>query len=338
MPEILKQRLVLCLIALTTVPFVLVVNMPSWGDVSSVALYFSSIFGYIGVALLVWQLMLGTRTVSGLFFDDLPDKLKLHHWLGMYGSIAILLHPILLLVAYSETIWYLLWPVNGGSFEFYVTLGRIAFWGLVALWTSAVVIRKLIPYRLWRYAHMMVAYPALVLAVLHAPAVGSSFGNSWVQFYWYIFVAVILICAALRLRHLFGFGKVRYAVSGNESLNDEVYVLTLQAQEKRLDILPGQYIYLQPSLLRESHPFTVLDCDAGTGRVRVAIKVSGRFTKKLLGLKTGQNILVDGPYGKFLAGQSADVPTVFIAGGIGVTPFYQQVMQGDISNVYIFIT
>lgn len=341
MPEATKQRLTILAMMLATLPFFIAVNLPSvtgmnTSSLQSVALYFSAVSGYIGISLLIWQLILGTRTISGLFFDDLPDKLKLHHKLGMYGAIAILLHPLLLLVAYSEMPVYLFWPSNAGTFELSVTYGRIAFWSALLLWTSAVLLRRFIPYRFWRYGHILTSYTALILVILHVPEIGSSFKNDWVQFYWYIFVAIAIICIALRLRYLFGYGKVKYKVTNKQFLNDLVYVLTLQPQEKQLPIAAGQHIYLQMALLRESHPFTVLDYDSNTGKIRVAIKIFGRFTKKLSSVKTGQDLLIDGPYGVFLNSQSTSQPTIFIAGGIGITPFYQQSVGSDNQSIYLF--
>ncbi|MGD8373911.1 MAG: ferredoxin reductase family protein [Candidatus Woesebacteria bacterium] len=341
MSEITKQRLLILAICLTTIPFFATVNLPSnWGlgtqDIQSVALYFSAVSGYIGVALLIWQLLLGTRSVSGLFFDDLPDKLKLHHKLGMYGSIAVLLHPVLLLVVYSESLVYVLWPTDDSSFELAVTYGRIAFWGMVLLWLSAVIFRKYISYRLWRYGHILASYSALAFVILHTPEIGSSFKNDWIQFYWYSFMAIAAICLILRLRFLTGLGKVKYTVVNKSDLNDKVYTITLKPVKKQLVIAAGQHVFIQAALLRESHPFSVLDYDPKTGQLQITIKVFGRFTSKLRNIKVGQKLLLDGPYGNFLSTQNNDKLTVYVAGGIGITPFYQNAISSNNKNTYLF--
>ena len=48
------------------------------------------------------------------------------------------------------------------------------------------------------------------------------------------------------------------------------------------------------------------------------------FKQALFGLKAGDSVEVKGPMGKFLLPQDSSVPLVWIAGGIGITPFRSQ--------------
>ena len=67
------------------------------------------------------------------------------------------------------------------------------------------------------------------------------------------------------------------------------------------------------------HPFTI--CSApGSEELAVTIKNLGDYTAALQDIQTGTNVLVDGPYGIFCPG-TTEKPLLFIAGGIGITPF-----------------
>lgn len=332
MSEQHKHQFVIAAIIATTVPFLFIVNMPaSWSlasdNLRAIALYLSSVAGYVSLSLIVWEFILGTRSVSGLYFADLASKLRLHRWLGTYGVAAFVLHVVLVIVAYNESLLYGIMPSLDTPYETAVTYGRLAFMGIVAIWLTSAIARKAIAFRPWKYIHYL-AYPIMFLSLLHIPPIGSSFANRAVLFYWTLFVITILLCTALRMRHLFGYGKLVYDIEQNRAIGDGVYLLQLRAQGKSLTLKPEQYVYLQPGLRHEEHPFTVLDFDE-QGRIIIAFKVYGSFTKKLAQMEHGSTLLVDGPYGNFMREHSDSLQpgSVFIAGGIGVTPFLWHAMH-----------
>lgn len=333
MTEHARYKVLLLLIALTTVPFFFAVQTPtSWAidsaGVKAIALYGSAVFGYIGVSLLMWQLIIGTRSIAGLFFVNLPEKLTLHRRIGTYGILVFLLHPALMLIAYAEPLTYLVTPNLSTGYETAVTYGRFALMTLLVIWVTSVVIRGKIGYRPWKYLHYL-TYVIIVLVLLHAPEVGSSFTQPWVQFYWYSFVSIMLIAIALRLRHVFTYGKAPYRVVALQQLTTEVQSYTLEPLGKKLIPRIGQYIYIQRRLWGEEHPFTVVDHDPTTGKLLIVCKISGSFTKALAQTKRGETVLLDGPYGTFTYEHIVE-PTdssVFIAGGIGITPFVRHLLK-----------
>jgi len=54
------------------------------------------------------------------------------------------------------------------------------------------------------------------------------------------------------------------------------------------------------------------------------IKNTGRFTKTTLNLKAGEEVIVDGPFGIFALKDNGK-DSVFIAGGVGITPFFSMI-------------
>ncbi|MDC7231957.1 MAG: hypothetical protein PQJ58_01900 [Spirochaetales bacterium] len=83
----------------------------------------------------------------------------------------------------------------------------------------------------------------------------------------------------------------------------------------------GQFAYFRfpGSVVKgEEHPFTISSAPV-EGHVAVAVKNLGDYTSLVPGLETGQTVVLDGPYGHF--GYSRGGRSLFIAGGIGITPF-----------------
>ena len=342
MSEKRKHTFLLGMLLATSLPFFFAVKQPvsvglSGNGLKALLLYLSDVAGYVGLSLLMWQFILGTRSVAALFFADLASKLKLHKDLGTYGSVVFLLHPVLLILAYHEPWKYLIWPTLDGGYETAVTFGRLAFIGLLIIWVTSALLRGNIRYRPWKYIHYL-SYPILLVALLHIPHTGDSFQQPAIKFFWVSFVSVILLCTALRMRHLFGYGKVPYEVLENSLLNERVYLLKLRAEHKKIGVSAGQYVYLQPGLRHEEHPFSVPEYDNETGELLIAYKVFGAFTRKLSKMLAGETLLVDGSYGVFTR-ELNDVPppgSVFIAGGIGMTPFFRHAFRRKDARYVLF--
>ena len=88
---------------------------------------------------------------------------------------------------------------------------------------------------------------------------------------------------------------------------------------------PGQFLYFRPlesKLRSEEHPFTIASAPDRERGVAISVKGLGDFTRSLAKLRPGDKVAVDGPYGRFSHHHSpGEGELVFLAGGIGVTPF-----------------
>jgi len=56
------------------------------------------------------------------------------------------------------------------------------------------------------------------------------------------------------------------------------------------------------------------------------------FKRSLVKMPLGSEIQIEGPYGDFLLHHNLDRPAVFLAGGIGVTPFHSMVRQNALKG------
>ena len=72
-----------------------------------------------------------------------------------------------------------------------------------------------------------------------------------------------------------------------------------------------------------AHPFTIASADQGDQTISFQIKALGDYTGQLgRRLQVGQTVRVEGPYGRFdMARINRRARQIWIAGGIGVTPF-----------------
>jgi predicted ferric reductase len=76
-------------------------------------------------------------------------------------------------------------------------------------------------------------------------------------------------------------------------------------------------------------------------RVEFTIKQVGDFTSSLRRLKLGDIVYVDGPHGSFTLERNPGMGYVFVAGGVGVTPFLSMLStladQGDQRPIWLFL-
>ena len=339
MNEHTKRRVLAWLIVASMAPLPFLVKLPTWNIPSSVWLYASAVTGYVGLVMLLWMYILGTKSVMGLYFADLAPVLSIHKWLGKYGTLAVFFHPIATAISYGDNlISYALVPNLSQSFERSVTWGRFALYALLVVWLTSALIRGRIAFRPWKYIHYL-SYAALPLALVHVPSIGSSYRSlDFPRVYFMSIVALLVIFSVLRLRHLFSLGRVHYTVVKQAEISPGVYMILLQPHGREITVSRGQYLYLQTSLLGEEHPFSVLQHDVTTGNITVAYKLFGSWTEKLSQVGEGASVFVDGPYGEFTEEVNADpaAPRVFIAGGIGITPFVDHVLSEQNADQWLF--
>lgn len=86
---------------------------------------------------------------------------------------------------------------------------------------------------------------------------------------------------------------------------------------------PGQFVFITFDPREGAHPFTIASADHGDRTISFQIKALGDYTRTLnQRLSVGQSVTVEGPYGRFDLGRiDRQARQVWIAGGIGVTPF-----------------
>lgn len=205
--------------------------------------------------------------------------------------------------------------------EFGADLGEPALY--IALAMVGLALWRRFPYHVWRHLHrvMPVLYLMLVFhAVMLAPP------DYWTQpvgVLMAVFGTLGVFASIISLAGLIGRRRqvdgTVVAVRHEAGVTELVCRLDEAWQRHRA----GQFAFLTFSRLEGGHPFTIASADRSDRTVTFFIKGLGNYTRGLgERIKVGQTVCIEGPYGRFLIDRhSADRHQIWIAGGIGVTPF-----------------
>ena len=215
-------------------------------------------------------------------------------------------------------------------------LGDVALVGLLflSLWALAPrlraarlpgLVRRLAraTYERWLTAHRLTGL--FVIAALAHGAIGDptlrASGLLRVEF---VVIGAAGIAAYL-YRELFARFVVPildYTVAEVTRVNDSTVAVALEPRREPLAFVPGQFVALAFGGPEgwQRHPFSVTSTPAQP-RLEVAIKAAGDYTGRLKDeLRPGVPAKVAGPFGGFDYRQGGE-EQIWIAGGIGVTPF-----------------
>ncbi|MCA9324509.1 hypothetical protein KDA23_00350 [Candidatus Saccharibacteria bacterium] len=121
----------------------------------------------------------------------------------------------------------------------------------------------------------------------------------------------------------------KYTVDTIKNVSPSTVLLTLRsADDKTFVFQPGQYAAIQftnggrPSAAR---CFSIVSSPNDRNKLQFAFKVTGNYSYRLSQLRTDDTVYVQGPFGEFVIDPQHDRELVFLAAGIGVTPFVSMV-------------
>lgn len=201
------------------------------------------------------------------------------------------------------------------------------------LLSAAPFFKQRIPYRKWLTAHRLMG-PFYVVGVSHAILV-PTLTSQLPLVRTYVFGMALMGIAAWLYRvflHRLLHPSSSYRVADVKPFDGSVLAVEMTPVQDPLQFAPGQFAFFTFSGInrRESHPFTIASSPE-QDRLRVAIKNLGDFTESLqTQVRIGDPVKVEGPYGVFTQNRSSASRQVWIAGGIGITPFLS--MAHDLKN------
>lgn len=328
MAESIKKNGLLLSIGLSAVIY-LPVFKPSF-DALSIGQY----LGFVGIQLIWWQVVLGSRIISRYVSSDLFFIKNIHKYMGRYGFILVMLHPTVLLLTYGTQ---LIIPSFDFSDQFVVgtTLGRIGLSFLILTWFVSAFLRTKISWRNWKRIHL-VPYIALPILFYHSFLVGTHLQTSVFLKNMIIFlIASFAIVALIRIIDWSGEYKQKYSLVKKTNVANNVTKYDFLPQASRLVPTPGQFAYQQMKRFGETHPFTISHFDKESGQISQSIKSVGPYSKALENLSVGDTIFFEGPYGVFTEEISRKSrPVVMVAGGIGITPFIRWLQAKKIDYLF----
>lgn len=276
--------------------------------------------GTIGFSLMTANIVLATR-MRGLeqWIGGLDRVYEVHKWAGALVLGLIVAHTQI----GFEQIEGVLPP--GSLSETAVEVAELALYPFIALILLSLIKRlpKVpfeIPYDIWRWSHRLMGVVFVMLA-FHQLFVKAPFGPSDLISQWLIAMAVVGLLALIWTWVQNPLRARGFTVTEVEQLPGATRVLATP-NGRGLRVRPGQFAFLsaRKSGLREPHPFTVSGTGEG-GAIEFSIRSLGDFTKRLREtLAPGDKLSIQGGYGTFRP-QDGRKPQLWIAGGIGITPF-----------------
>ena len=305
----------------------------AFSDYASTVHSLGEIFGLVGMTMFALTFVLSTRI---RFIEDVfggLDKVYIAHGiLGGTALILVLFHPILLVLKFipqnlAQAAIYLL-PSSYWSTNF----GIMALTGMMAL-VYLTLFTKM-KYHRWKFTHEFLGL-MFFFAVLHIFLVRGQASSDYI-FKGYYYYASIVSFIGLGAFSYSLFIKKRIFKNAVYTIKDiqregDTFTLKIVPQHKPINYKSGQFVFMRfynKYLSKETHPFSIAS-KSNSGVMKIVIKSLGDFTSKLEHLSVGEKVSLEGPYGRFHFRNYHGKKQVWIAAGIGVTPFLGMVEDLD---------
>lgn len=285
---------------------------------------FGQALGLLASVLVSIDLLLSSRArFLEPLFGSLDRVYRKHAFLGALSFLFMLNHPLLLAVsvlpAKEPALRYFL-PAGDWSYTF----GILALYGIILLLMLTLFIK--LPYQWWKATHTLLIVPQ-VLIMLHVLLIQSDTSRYLPLKLWVLgWGSVGLLAYAYRkLWYPRSRAIHRFLVDAVNQIGGVTeLVLKPATPADAFDFAPGQFAYLSVrdvAVGTEEHPFTI-SSRPGEPFIRFSVKMTGDYTRRLPLITPGTEVLVAGPYGMFgLRSMTRPLDDIWIAGGIGLTPF-----------------
>lgn len=129
-----------------------------------------------------------------------------------------------------------------------------------------------------------------------------------------------------------------------EQLAKDTYSFYFGSTNTDFNFLPGQYIRMtlaikNPDNRGDSRPFTIASSPLEKDHIIITTKIiKSSFKKRLAKLLPGEKVKFFGPMGGFVLKEEERENKVFLAGGIGITPFHSMVTFANAKKLSVPIT
>ena len=285
------------------------------GDEGNVA--FGLFIGSVSILLMAWSFILAVRiTALEPLFGGLDSMYRAHRWAGTLAVVAMYLH--------TSVEPEIEGGIRGASRSAADSAEDLAGTGQTMLYILVgISLLRWIPYRWWRWTHKLLGIP-FAFASWHFFTAEKPYANGSAWGWWFgAFMVAGLAAYVLRVGVRDAvFRGTKYSVT-ESSVQGSTLELVLSPASKPLSYHAGQFVVLkvQARGLSEPHVFTVAS-PPQEGVLRFFIRDLGDWTAKMHQADlTGVSVIVEGPYGEFEPTSSSATRTVWVAGGVGITPF-----------------
>jgi predicted ferric reductase len=283
--------------------------------------------GLVATDLMVVMIVLAARIpyVDRAIGHD--RAIALHTALGKWVLYGLLLHATFLVFGYAAQYttgpWAELASLLGIS-DLMLSLIGLATLSAVAI-TSIIAVKRRLPYEVWHVIHLS-TYVAIGLSLPHQFSMSGLFApGTWQRWYWLaLFTLVTLGLLSFRfVLPLITSWAHRLVVS--RVVLEDTDVVSIEMRGRHLDRLEadaGQFFawrFLGRGLWWHQHPFS-LSAAPTDDTLRITIRALGRGTAKLLSVRPGTRVAIEGPYGIFTDASRSQLGVTLVGIGIGISP------------------
>jgi len=267
-------------------------------------------------------------------FNGLDKSYIYHKYLSITALLLVILHNVTIDIGKQVE------RALGirGVRDPYAMFGTFSMYLFIALIIIALVAKKL-NYERWKIIHKFMIIPyAFGIYHYYGSATYAVFSFAPYSIWLDIInlIGIMSIFYSIFFYEKLSF-KYKYKVQKLENVASGTLEITGAAIGKDIEFKSGQFAFLK--ILDKdnkflSHPFTISQAPK-KGEIQFTIKALGDDTRALIdNLKVGSEFSVSGPHGKFNY-KSGAKNQIWIAGGIGVTPFRSFAQSGTDENFSI---
>jgi predicted ferric reductase len=302
--------------------------------------------GFLALSVLGLQFALAARFSRATAPFGIDAVLRYHRHISFLAVSAAVGHPVLLFLAddrYRALLDVVHAPVRA-------QLAWLSLTALVVLMVTSIWRRALrLSYAVWHVLHSALGVLIVLAALGHAFLVDYYFSEPWVRLVWVAYAAAFLWMAVwVRLVRPIRRGRRPWRVvelwpepGGSLTIGLEP---AFRHADQSFAFQAGQFAWILPGrtpFTPTYHPFS-MSSSALRSRVEFTIKQVGEFTSAVRRLKLGDTVYVDGPHGSFTLERNPGMGYVFVAGGVGVTPFLSMLATladaGDQRPCWLFLS
>lgn len=300
------------------------------GNENAVSL-FALACGASAFSLMALNLFLATRPkpLEG-WLGGLDRLYFTHKWTGMAVLVLAWTHEILDIDLDGQIVATGLAKsaIDIAELVFPVLIGLIA----ISFFKNIPKIRRdVIPYHWWRWSHRLIGFVFAVL-VVHQFFVKVPFDGNALAAQYLNGMALLGLASFVYTQFLAPFRPRSYQIVSVEK-HPAATIVEARPRRRPIRFRPGRFAVISIGRrgLREPHPFTISGVkDDGT--IQFSIRGLGDYTHRLRErVQVGDKLYVEGSYGRFDYTRGPQ-NQVWLAGGIGITPFLAFADSIDESN------
>ena len=298
---------------------------------------FSVALGFVALSVLGLQFALAARFSRTAVPFGIHAVLTYHRQISFLAVAAAFGHPVLLFLADDR--YRMLLDIPSDPLR--AKLAWLSATALAVLMVTSIWRRALrLSYPVWHALHSALGVLIVLAALTHAFLINYYFSEPWVRVVWATYGAAFL-WLALWVRFVKPIRLWRRPWRVVELWSDPGGSVTVGLEPahrhggQRFSFSAGQFAWIltgRTPFTPTYHPFS-MSSSAVRSRVEFTIKRVGDFTRSIRGLKVGDRVYVDGPHGSFTLERHPGMGFVFLATGVGVTPFLSMLStladQGD---------